>query len=112
MVCLEIPQGIFKMAMWTESNRVWYARLSADEVAVLRSIEDEVVNFVRDILGSSCRPIWSAVDEHGVRTVRLAVADLHSLIAFSISSTDLLILDRALLIQMLETSIHNEMIEV
>ena len=99
------------MALWMENSRVWYARLRAEEVVVLRSIEDEVVDFVRDILGSRCRPIWSAIDEHGIRTIRLAVADHPALIAFSVSSTDLMILDRTLLAQMLETSLNNETVE-
>ena len=87
-----------------KSNSVFYIHLTTNEQTALEAIEDGVVSFVRNRLGSSCRPIWASLNDHGNRIVRLSAADIHPVIAFSIRSNDLSNLTDASLLDLIEHS--------
>ena len=99
------------MVTTVESGNVYYLHLTDHERQVLSEIEHEVIDFVRDSLGSSCRPIWSAVDDHGVRMIRLAVADIPSVIAISVHADELAALTDASLFHFLEANVADELVE-
>ncbi len=91
------------MVSTVDDRSAFYIHLTATEQSALQAIEGGVVDYVKNRLGSSCRPIWASLNDHGHRIVRLSAADICPVIAFSIGSTELTNLSDDTLLHLIET---------